>query len=172
MNTLGAPTSARSIATDRSSWWALAAWIIVIVAAGWGVGVLFAPDAWFAQLSKPSWNPPGALFGPVWTMLYVLMGVSIWLVRKQADASVDERRVATRLFLLQLALNLAWTPLFFGLHNPLLAFVDICMLWGVVLWMAVEFGKIRPLAGYLLGPYLLWLSFALVLNGTIGLMNG
>lgn len=153
------------------SWWELLAWVFTISAAGAGMGMLFGPDAWFAELSKPLWNPPGWLFAPVWTTLYVLMGISVWLVRKQADASRQEKRKATQLFLVQLLLNLAWTPLFFGLHRPLWAFAEICVLWAFILWTAVEFGKIRPLAGYLLWPYLLWVTFALVLNGTIGLMN-
>lgn len=161
----------RRTAEPAGSLWALPVWVVGIVAAGAGVGLLFAPDAWFAGLNKPTWNPPGWLFGPVWTLLYALMGASIWLVRRQTSASVDARRNATRLFLLQLLLNLGWTPIFFGLHSPLLAFIEICLLWIAVLWTAVELGKIRALAGYLLLPYLLWVSFALLLNGTIWLMN-
>lgn len=149
----------------------LASWIAVIVAMGMMMGLLFTPGAWFASLYKPTWNPPAWLFTPVWTTLYVLMGIGIWLIRKQADVNPDIKRDATRLFLLQLLLNMAWTPLFFGLHKPFLAFVIISILWVAILLMLFEFGKIRPLAGYLLIPYLLWVSFALILNGTIWLMN-
>lgn len=149
----------------------LAGWVVAIVAMGAVMGLLFPPGAWFDSLHKPTWNPPAWLFAPVWITLYVLMGIGIWLVRKQPDVSHALKRDATRLFLLQLILNMAWTPLFFGLHNPFLAFVAICILWIAILCMLLEFGKIRPLAGYLLIPYLLWVSFALILNGTIWLMN-
>jgi len=155
----------------RGSLPSLAAWVLSIVTLGAGVGLLFAPDAWFSALHKPTWNPPGWLFAPVWATLYALMGTSIWLVRRQSDAGAEARHRASVLFLLQLVLNLLWTPIFFGLRSPLLAFIEICALWCAVLFTAVEFGKIRALAGYLFLPYLLWVSLALVLNGTIWLMN-
>ncbi len=138
---------------------------------GAGMGLLFGPGADFQALQKPTWNPPGWLFGPVWTLLYVLIGASAWLVWRERRVSSSERRTAWMAFALQAVLNLAWTPLFFGLHSPGLAFLDISLLWLAVLWTTVAFGRIRPLAGYLLVPYVLWVSFALVLNGTIWLMN-
>jgi translocator protein len=165
------PSQSRTPVVASRSVWVLAGWVLSIVAMGVGVGMLFPPGAWFAGLYKPTWNPPGWLFAPVWTLLYVLMGISIWLVRTQNDASIEARSRASAFFLFQLALNLAWTPLFFGLHSPFLAFVEISALWCAVLFTALEFGKIRALAGYLFVPYLLWVSFALVLNGTIWLMN-
>lgn len=146
-------------------------WILLIVGLGSSIGIFFGPDAWFKSLVKPSWNPPGWVFGPAWTMLYTMMAISVWWMRRDIEASDRERTIAMRLFWLQLLLNLAWTPIFFGLHQAGLAFVEICLLWFVALATAVAFGKISSIAGYLLAPYLAWLSFALVLNGTIWLLN-
>lgn len=151
---------------------ALLAWVVAVMAAGATMGVLFGPDGWYATLQKPTWNPPNWLFGPVWTTLYALMGVSCWLVsREPGAAAVTERRKAWWAFALQALLNLAWTPLFFGLHSPGLAFVCITLLWLAALWMTIAFGRVRPMAGYLQLPLLGWISFALLLNGTIWLMN-
>jgi tryptophan-rich sensory protein len=149
----------------------LLAFVLLTVAAGAGAGLLFPPGAWFESLAKPTWNPPSWLFGPVWTTLYVMIGTSAWLVWREPGVSASERRGAWGLFAVQAVLNLGWTPLFFGLQAPGLAFLDISLLWMVLVWMTVRFGKIRSLAGYLLIPYVLWVSFALVLNGTIWLMN-
>jgi len=150
---------------------ALAGWIALTLALGVGVGLFFGPDDWFRGLLKPTWNPPNWVFGPVWTLLYVLMGTSVWLLRRQVNVPPALAALAMPLFRPHLALNLAWTPLFFGLHSPLLAFLEICVLWITALSCAVAFGKIRAWSGYLLVPYLLWISFALILNGTIWLMN-
>jgi translocator protein len=158
-------------ATSRQSLLALAGWVALVLGLGVGVGVFFGPDDWFRTLLKPTWNPPNWLFGPVWALLYVLMGVAVWLVRRQPDVPRVVIAQAMRLFWIQLGLNLLWTPIFFGLHQPGLAFVEICLIWIAALYTAIAFGKIRALAGYLLVPYLLWISFALVLNGTIWLMN-
>lgn len=159
-------------ATPLGDGLSLVAWIFLLVALGAGAGVLFAPDDWYDALLKPTFNPPSAVFGPVWTVLYALMAVALWLVRRHRDADDRAlRRRATQLFAIQLVLNLAWTPLFFGLHSAALAFVDICLLWLALLATTLAFGRVRPVAGYLLLPYMLWVSFALVLNGTIWLMN-
>jgi translocator protein len=150
---------------------ALLGWVVLILGLGSGMGIFFGPDAWFQTLAKPTWNPPGWLFGPVWTILYILMAISVWLVRKTPHASAADRALAMRLFWLQLVLNLAWTPIFFGMHNPLFAFVAICLLWITVISTSVAFSKLSTVASYLLVPYLLWISFALILNGTIWLLN-
>jgi benzodiazapine receptor len=150
---------------------ALVVWIVLILALGSGAGIFFGPGIWFQSLVKPSWNPPGWLFGPVWTLLYTMMAISVWKLRRVAHQSGAKKSLAMLLFWLQLLLNLAWTPIFFGLQLPAVAFVEICLLWCVALSTALAFGKISGIAGYLLVPYLLWLSFALVLNGTIWLLN-
>lgn len=159
-------------ATPLGDGLSLVAWISLLVALGAGAGVLFTPDEWYDALLKPTFNPPSAVFGPVWTVLYALMAVALWLVRRHRDADDRALRLrAMQLFAAQLVLNLAWTPLFFGLHSPALAFLDICLLWLALLATTLAFGRVRPVAGYLLLPYMLWVSFALVLNGTIWLMN-
>ncbi len=145
--------------------------ILLIVGGGSAMGALFAPDAWFGELLKPTWNPPAWLFGPVWSTLYAMMAVALWLILRDRSAPTTLRARARWLFLAQYALNLAWTPLFFGLNSAGGAFLEICILWIAVLATALTFGRIRPLAGYLFAPYALWVSFALVLNGTIWLMN-
>lgn len=158
-------------ARPREGWLALVGWILLLVALGASGGVLFGPDPWYATLLKPTWNPPSWLFGPVWTLLYTAMAIALWLVRREPDIDEATRQRAIAMFAIQFVLNLAWTPLFFGLHNPGLAFVEICLLWIALLSTMLMFGRVRALAGYLLLPYLLWVSFALVLNGTIWLMN-
>jgi translocator protein len=155
----------------RDGWLALVGWILLLTALGASAGMLFGPDAWYAALLKPTWNPPSWLFGPVWTLLYASMAVALWMVRRETETDPGLRQRALRLFAVQFVLNLAWTPLFFGLRSPGLAFVEICLLWIALLMTLLTFGRLRSLAGYLMLPYLLWVSFALVLNGTIWLMN-
>lgn len=149
----------------------LAVWVLAIVVAASAAGLVFPPGDWYQQLAKPTWNPSSWLFGPVWTVLYVLMGIGAWLVWREPGVPREERHGAWFAFGTQAALNLAWTPVFFGLQQPGLAFLVICLLWLAILWMTVRFGRIRPLAGYLQMPMVLWVSFALMLNGTIWLMN-
>lgn len=158
-------------AMTAGAWMAWLAWVLAVVAAGSAVGFLFAPGDWYTGLAKPTWNPPSWLFGPVWTALYALLGTSAWLVSREPAVPAAERRSAWIAFGAHAVLNLAWTPLFFGLRQPGLAFADICLVWLALLAMTLRFGRIRPLAGYLLLPQVLWVSFALVLNGTIWLMN-
>lgn len=146
-------------------------WVLAIVVAGAAAGMLFPAGEWYQQLAKPTWNPPSWLFGPVWTTLYVLLGIGAWLVWREPGVPADERRGAWIAFTVHAVLNLSWTALFFGLKQPGLAFVGICLLWIALLWMTLRFGRVRPLAGYLQVPMVLWVSFALVLNGTIWLIN-
>ncbi len=140
----------------------------VTLAAGW-IGSRFAPGEWYAALAKPSWNPPGYLFGPVWSILYLHMAVSAWLVWRKAGFS--GAGVALGLFLLQLILNALWSYLFFGLHRPDLAFIDIVALWLVILATLLAFWPISGPAGLLLLPYLAWVSFASALNLQLWRLN-
>lgn len=137
--------------------------------AGSAVGALFMPGEWYAALNKPAWNPPGWIFGPVWTALYAMMALAAWLVWQQGGFAVQRRPLG--LFLLQLALNALWTPLFFGLHQPGLAFVGIILLWLAILATLLTFWRVSRAAAWLLVPYLAWVSFATVLNGTIWRLN-
>ena len=165
------PVSGDFSTTPLADGLTLVAWILLLVALGAGVGILFGADEWYDALLTPTFNPPASVFGPAWTALYALMAIALWLVWRVRDDDIAMRRTALRVFWVQFALNLLWSPLFFGLHSPGMAFVDICLLWTAVLATALAFGKVRPLAGYLMLPYVLWVSFALVLNGTIWLMN-
>jgi tryptophan-rich sensory protein len=124
---------------------------------------------WYPELEKPGWTPPGAVFGPVWTLLYLLMGVSAWLVWREDGGSA--RRNALRIFVLQLVLNGAWSFLFFGLRSPGWAALEIVLLWGSIVATVVAFSGVRRLAAGLLLPYLLWVSFATALNLTIWNLN-
>lgn len=146
----------------------LVLWVLAALAAGW-IGSRFTPGEWYAGLAKPSWNPPGSVFGPVWTVLYVLMGVAAWLVWRRGGFA--GARVALSLFLVQLTLNALWSWLFFGLQNPPLAFVEILVLWCAILATLVSFWKVRPAAGALLVPYLGWVSFAAALNLQLWRLN-
>ena len=127
------------------------------------------PGEWYASLKKPSWNPPGWIFGPVWTALYTMMAVAAWLIWRRGCWAAQRRPLT--LFLVQLALNAAWTPLFFGWHRPRLAFADIVLLWLAILATLVAFRPVSRAAAWLLAPYLAWVSFATVLNLTLWRLN-
>ncbi len=146
----------------------LVLWVLVSFAAGW-VGSRFMPGEWYAALAKPSWNPPSSVFAPVWSVLYLLMGVSAWLVWRRAGFAGAP--VALGLFLVQLALNGLWSYLFFGAHRPDLAFADIVALWLVILATTIGFWRVSVPSGILLLPYLGWVSFAAALNLQLWRLN-
>jgi tryptophan-rich sensory protein len=124
---------------------------------------------WYANLNKPSWNPPNSVFGPVWTTLFAMMAVSAWLVwRERGHKPVSW---PLTLFGLQLILNAAWSGLFFALHSPGTALVDIILLWLAILACLIAFARVKPLAAALLLPYLLWVSYAFTLNLAIWRIN-
>lgn len=143
-------------------------WIVASLAAGW-VGSRFMPGGWYAALVKPAWTPPSAVFGPVWTVLYVLMGVAAWLVWREAGFSGAPAPLA--MFVVQLGLNALWSYLFFGAHAPLIAFVEIVVLWTVILLTLVGFWRVTPTAGALMLPYLAWVGFASALNFQLWRLN-
>ena len=123
---------------------------------------------WYADLAKPSFNPPNWIFGPVWTTLYVLMAIAVWRV---LGASASQKRAALNLFFVQLALNAAWSWLFFGLHNPLLGLCDIVPQWILVFATMLVFWRIDRLAGLCLLPLSCWVAFATLLNFEIWRLN-
>src|SRR5512137_563549 len=151
------PTIRAAYSSSARSALALVGWLALSFTAA-AMGGFFLPGEWYAGLRKPSWNPPNWIFGPVWTVLYATMAVAAWLVWKRGGFAV--RRFALSFFLMQLLLNALWSPLFFGLRNPGLAFVNIVLLWLAVLATVVAFCKTRPLTGALLVPYLAWVTFA------------
>ena len=133
------------------------------------VGSRFPVDEWYTALSKPSWNPPNWLFGPVWSVLYILMAISAWLVWR--EEGLLGAIVPLSIFLLQLVLNAAWSWLFFGLHELGIAFVEIVTLWVAIVVNITLFWRLKPISGILLIPYLLWVTFASVLNYTLWRLN-
>ena len=147
---------------------ALVGWILLCFAAA-SPGGFFGPGEWYASLKKPAWNPPGWIFGPVWSALYTMMAVAAWLVWRQVGFAA--RRGPLLSFLVQLALNAVWTPLFFGLHWPGMAFAEISLLWLAIAWTIAAFVRVHRTAAWLLVPYLAWVSFATVLNGTLWRLN-
>lgn len=125
---------------------------------------------WYGSLAKPSWRPPDVLFGPVWTSLYLLMGIASFLVWRQG-LERDPVRWALGLYAVQLALNFAWSWLFFGMRSPLAGLVDVALLAaavGATLW---AFGRVSAAAAWLMAPYLAWVLFALALNAAIWRLN-
>ena len=162
------PTTRAVYSNSTRSALALVGWLALSFTAA-AMGGFFLPGEWYAGLRKPSWNPPNWIFGPVWTVLYATMAVAAWLVWKRGGFA--GQRFALSLFLMQLLLNALWSPLFFGLRNTGLAFVDIVWLWLAVLATVVAFWKTRPLTGALLVPYLAWVTFASVLNFALWRLN-
>jgi tryptophan-rich sensory protein len=147
---------------------ALVAWLALCFLASAGA-VFVSTGDWYAGLHKPSWNPPPWIFGPVWTLLYIMMAVAAWMVWRAGGWRAQGR--ALGFFLLQWLLNAVWTPLFFGLHRPLLAFAEIMALLLTLLITTVLFWRVRKIAGFLLLPYLAWVSFAAFLNFTLWQLN-
>ncbi len=136
----------------------LLVWVVLSYAAALP-GAFFTPGEWYAALQRPSWHPPDWVFGPVWTVLYLMMGVAAWLVWREKGWVP-----ALTLFLMQLGLNAAWTWIFFGLRRPGLALIEIGVLWLAIFAALIAFWRVRPIAGALLLPYLAWVSFAILLN--------
>ncbi|HVJ35217.1 MAG TPA: TspO/MBR family protein [Terriglobia bacterium] len=149
--------------------------LVLILAATFGVGAVgawvTAPNIpeWYESLNKPNFNPPNWLFAPIWSALYLLVSIAIWLAWQSAPA-------ARRLGLLaiyggHLALNMLWSIFFFAMHLPLLAYIDCLLLALVIAWMMVRFRRVNRFAAWLLAPYLLWVAFATLLNIAIVLLN-
>ncbi len=171
--------------------------ISILICEGAGIiGSFFTAPAiktWYASLEKPVLNPPNWLFAPVWTILFLLMGISLYLVwaknwkietpenksAKKAWNPISEKlwsgtwkeENAVAIFVLQLILNILWSVIFFGLKMPSIAFVEILMLWVAILYTIVNFYRISKIAAYLLIPYILWVTFAAILNFSIVTLN-
>jgi tryptophan-rich sensory protein len=155
--------------TKTSSPWqsglALAGFIFITFCAPL-LGVTSIPGEWYAGLNKPSWNPPAWLFGPAWTTLYTLMAIAAWLVWKRVGFTR-----ALGFYFVQLILNAAWTPIFFGAHAMSWALVEISIMWIAILLTLLSFLRVQKTAGLLLVPYLAWVSFATFLNFTLWRLN-
>lgn len=156
--------------STRREWIGLGGWLLAAFAAA-AIGGRASVNAasFYAQLVRPAWAPPGWLFGPVWTVLYLMMAVAAWLVwRERGRAGA---RAALSLFLVQLAANALWSWLFFAWRRGALAFAEVLLLGALVALTMVAFWRIRPLAGMLLLPYLLWVGFATALTFAVWRLN-
>ncbi len=157
-------------AAPRSRWLPLAGFIVSALAAG-SLGAWATSDSvhtWYPLLHKPTWNPPAWLFGPAWTVLYLLMGIAGW--RAWRIRTPAARAIVT-VYFVQLAVNASWSGLFFGLHQPAWALADIAVLWALLAWIQAGLARLDRLAAWLWLPYLLWVSFASVLNFAIVRLN-
>ena len=144
--------------------------VCVVVAGGIGnLATLPNIPTWYAGLVKPAFNPPNWIFGPVWTVLYLMMALSLYRLLRRADS--QPKIAAIIVFLVQLAFNAAWSVAFFGLHSPALGLIVIVVLWALIALTIKMALPLDRLAGYLLLPYLLWVSFAMVLNIAILVLN-
>ena len=148
----------------------LVGWFVVSFAASaiGGAASIRAPS-FYGELVQPSWAPPASVFGPVWTVLYALMAIAAWLVWRSGGFRAN--RTALTLFLIQLAFNGLWSWLFFAWNRGALALVDIVILWVLLVATVVAFWRVRPLAGALLIPYLLWVTYASALNYSVWQLN-
>jgi len=146
--------------------------IVVCQLAGFVDSLFTTPSipTWYATINKPSFTPPNSIFGPVWTSLFLLMGVSAYLIWRKG-ITVENVKIALYIFIAQLVLNVLWSILFFGLHSPFYAFIEIIILWLVILATFVSFIKISKPAGILLLPYLIWVAFAAILNYNLWKLN-
>jgi len=150
----------------------LAISIGVCLAAGF-IGSIFTNASiptWYMTLEKPSFNPPNWLFGPVWTALYILMGIAAFLVWR-AGLGEPKARTALIIFIIQLILNVLWSAAFFGFRSPIAGLVVIVILWVAILLTILSFVKVSIIAGILLIPYILWVSFASILNAAIYVLS-
>jgi benzodiazapine receptor len=133
------------------------------------IGAYATPGAWYAALSKPAWNPPPWIFGPAWTLLYAMMAVAAWQVWKRGGFAAQRHPLA--LYFVQLGLNAAWTPIFFGAHALGWALIEIAGLWIAILLTLLRFRRVDAAAGLLFAPYLAWVTFATALNFTLWRLN-
>jgi tryptophan-rich sensory protein len=158
--------------TPKHPWIGLIVLLVVCFAAAGIGGAVTTPKigTWYSTLVKPSWNPPAWIFGPVWSALYFCMAVAAWLVWRQGGFS--GAKVPLTQFVVQLALNVLWSCIFFGLEKPGLAFGEVLLLWLTIVTTMVLFWLRSMIAGILFVPYLAWVSFASFLNFMIWRLNG
>lgn len=147
--------------------------LVVCLTVGYSASMVTRPSVaeWFPTIEKPFFNPPNWVFMPVWTLLYILMAIAAGLVWDKVKEQNEAVKKALGFFLIQLTLNAIWSYLFFGLKNPMLALIEIVLLWLMIYETYLKFIKINKTAAYLLIPYLAWVSFATVLNASIWWLN-
>lgn len=147
--------------------------LLVCLAVGYSASTVTRPsvETWYPTLIKPIFNPPNWIFMPMWTLLYILMAVAAGLVWDKIKEQNEAVKKALLFFIIQLTLNAIWSYLFFGLKNPLLALIEIALLWLMIYETYLKFIKINKTAGYLLIPYMAWVAFAAILNASIWWLN-
>lgn len=147
--------------------------LLVCLAVGYSASTVTRPsvESWYPTIVKPVFNPPNWIFMPMWTLLYILMAVAAGLVWDKIKQQTEEVKKALLFFIIQLTLNVIWSYLFFGLKNPLLALIEIVILWLMIYETYLKFVKINKTVGYLLIPYLAWVGFATILNASIWWLN-
>jgi benzodiazapine receptor len=147
--------------------------LLVCLAVGYSASTVTRPsvETWYPTLIKPIFNPPNWIFMPMWTLLYILMAIAAGLVWDKIKEQNEVVKKALLFFIIQLTLNAIWSYLFFGLKNPLLALIEIALLWLMIYETYLKFIKINKTAGYLLIPYMAWVAFAAVLNASIWWLN-
>jgi benzodiazapine receptor len=152
-------------------WLVLGLWIIGCLAVGAIGGRWTAPEilGWYRTITRPSFNPPGWIFGPVWTTLYILMGIAAWLVSQAPDSR--SRSIGLALFVFQLALNLAWSWIFFHKHAIGSAALEVVVLWCAIGATTLVFSRVTASAAWLMAPYWAWVTFASILNASIWRLN-
>jgi translocator protein len=156
----------------NSKWWVPLGLFLLLAFATAGLVALATAtsvDTWYPTLQKPSWHPPRWIFGPAWTLLYILMAVATWRAWT-ADNAFTARRTAS-LYSAQLTLNALWSILFFGMRRPDIALVEIIVLWAVLIYILMRFWRLDRIAAALWLPYVAWVSFAAVLNAAIWSLN-
>jgi tryptophan-rich sensory protein len=147
--------------------------IAIPLVVGWTASLFTVTNtgSWYRQINKPSWNPPDWVFGPVWTILYIMMGIALYLIWS-ADVSKSRKRNAITLWVVQMGFNFLWSIIFFNQHQLGWAFADIVLLWFFILLTIIAFSRIKKLAAWLLVPYISWVTFASILNYSILTLNG
>jgi benzodiazapine receptor len=147
--------------------------LVICLMVGYSASIVTRPsvESWYPTIIKPGFNPPNWIFMPVWTLLYILMAVAAGLVWDKIKEQNQEVKVALGFFLIQLTLNAIWSYIFFGLKNPMLALIEIVLLWLMIYETYLKFNKINKTAGYLLIPYMAWVAFAGILNASIWWLN-
>jgi benzodiazapine receptor len=147
--------------------------LIICLAVGYSASMVTKPSVaeWYPTIKKPFFNPPNWVFMPVWTLLYILMAVAAGLVWDKIKEQNADVKKALGFFVIQLTLNAIWSYLFFGLKNPMLALIEIALLWLMIYETYLKFIKINKTAGYLLIPYMAWVGFAAILNASIWWLN-
>jgi translocator protein len=149
----------------------LAGCIALPLITGCIIGYIIKDDisTWYAQLQRPVFDPPNWVFAPVWTLLYILMGISYYMILELKPG--ETRSKSLMIFYIQLALNFFWSLIFFSFHRPAAALFEIALLRASILLMIILFRRLKPVAAYLQAPYLLWVSFAALLNAGVWMMN-